>query len=252
MRAGRSGQIPVVVVLGPLTAIAVVTTALGGQTIRGKVTQANTNEPVPVATITLLTGESTPTAVTVKTDETGGFVVVAPEPGVYRVLAVTPGFRPGLTPAVELAAGDEINLAWTLAPDTVRLRPVVVTASNRRPAGPLGGLAARQRRGFGHLITKEQIESRAASRVSDLLATVPGLRIRPTRWASVNDVLSTSGCRPQVYLDGVRYPLRGETIDQIVSPSMLQAIEVYPHAAEVPAEFSGPGSECGVLALWTK
>ena len=43
-----------------------------------------------------------------------------------------------------------------------------------------------------------------------------------------------------------------ESIDDIVNPSQLEGIEVYTHAAEVPAQFAGSGSNCGVIALWTK
>jgi hypothetical protein len=57
---------------------------------------------------------------------------------------------------------------------------------------------------------------------------------------------------PAVYLDGVRFPLLGESIDNIIDPSQLEGIEVYTHAAEVPAQFASARSNCGVIALWTK
>jgi hypothetical protein len=54
-------------------------------------------------------------------------------------------------------------------------------------------------------------------------------------------------------LDGVPYALLGgETIDDVVSPTQLEGIEVYRHAAEVPAEFLTAGSSCGAIVLWTR
>ena len=64
---------------------------------------------------------------------------------------------------------------------------------------------------------------------------------------------TTEGCRPAVYVVGLRYPLlRGETIDNVVDPTALEGIEVYAHAAEVPVEFQGPWSNCGAIVLWTR
>jgi hypothetical protein len=67
-----------------------------------------------------------------------------------------------------------------------------------------------------------------------------------------NEVLTTTGCRPAVYLDGLRYPLRGESIDHIVNPMDIEGIEVYSNPAEVPVEYQGPGSSCGAIVIWTR
>jgi hypothetical protein len=41
-------------------------------------------------------------------------------------------------------------------------------------------------------------------------------------------------------------------IDALLSAQTIDAVEVYPGAAEVPVEFSRPGAECGVVALWSR
>jgi hypothetical protein len=56
-------------------------------------------------------------------------------------------------------------------------------------------------------------------------------------------------CVPQIYLDGMR--IRTCSIDDLASPMDLEGIEVY-RSAVVPAELAGPGSSCGVIALWTR
>ena len=88
--------------------------------------------------------------------------------------------------------------------------------------------------------------------MTDLLRTVPGLQVLPSLRGFGNVVRTIEGCTPAVYLGGTRFPLMGESIDDIVNPMALEGIEVYTHAAEVPAEFQGPFSNCGVIALWTR
>jgi outer membrane receptor for ferrienterochelin and colicin len=139
----------------------------------------------------------------------------------------------------------------------MRVQPLVVISSNsaannnNRRTGLLSGFQQRaQRHTFGRFITRDEIDKQHPIFVSDLLRTIPGLEVVPRLGG--NDVRSITGCRPAVYLDGIRYPLMGETIDQIVSPYELEGIEVYTHPSEVPVEFQGPGSDCGVIALWTR
>jgi hypothetical protein len=211
------------------------------------------DRPIPVAVVSLVTPPGTPPVAAVQTGPDGSFTVVAPAAGVYRIRAVVPGYRPGVTPAVELKAGDQIGVTLHAVPDTaVQLAPMQVTSNNRRPASRLGGFYDRmQRIKMGYFITRDQIDKRHPIRVSDLLATVPGLITQPRLDRIGEDVLSIQGCKPAVYLDGLHYPLWGETIDDIVNPNELEGIEVYTNPATVPAEF-GAGSSCGVIALWTR
>jgi hypothetical protein len=109
-----------------------------------------------------------------------------------------------------------------------------------------------QRGGFGYFITRDKIEQQRPFRVTDLLRTVPGLQVLPSGRAFGDIVRTTEGCSPAVYLDGSRFPLMGESIDNLVDPMALEGIEVYPRAVEVPAEFQGPFANCGVIALWTR
>jgi hypothetical protein len=62
-----------------------------------------------------------------------------------------------------------------------------------------------------------------------------------------------------VYLDGIWLGGGDVGADGRQAPSLhlfdvasLEAVEVYPGPAEVPAEFSGTHSACGVIALWTR
>jgi hypothetical protein len=190
---------------------------------------------------------------TTKTGNDGSFSIRAPAPGIYRLRADISGYLSAVTPAIELGNGDEIGITWSLLAGEVQMKPVAIVASNRRTSGRLSGFYDRaQRHGFGYFITPDQIQKLRPFFVTDLLRTVPGLEVLPSPRGFGNIVRTVEGCQPAVYLDGVRFPLMGESIDNIVDPNSLEGVEVYTHFAEVPAQFMDARSNCGVIALWTK
>ena len=223
------------------------------QSVRGKLLDQYTNEPIPNATVTLVTPDNSPVGPSVKSGNDGSFTIQAPRPGVYRLRAELPGYVAAMTPAIELAPGDQLNITWRLVAGVIQIRPVAIVA-NARPTSPrLKGFMDRaQRRGFGYFITRDKIEQQRPFRVTDLLRTVPGLQVLPSTRGFGDIVRTTEGCTPAVYLDGSRFPLMGESIDDLINPMALEGIEVYSHAVEVPAEFQGPFATCGVIGLWTR
>jgi hypothetical protein len=226
---------------------------LVAQTIIGKLLDRYTNQPIPNATISLANDQGAPVGPTVRTGNDGSFTITAPAPGVYRLRANVAGYITAVSPAIALQAGDRINLNWHLLAGVVSLRPVAIVANARPNSGRLSGFEQRaQRRAFGYFITRDQIDRQRPFNVTDLLRTIPGLQVLPSSRGFGNIVRTIEGCTPAVYLDGVRFPLMGESIDDIVNPMDLEGVEVYTHAAEVPAEFAGPASDCGVIALWTR
>ena len=223
------------------------------QTIRGKLLDQYTNQPIPGANVALVTPTNAPVGPTTKTGNDGSFSIRAPADGIYRLRADLSGYLSAVTPAIELGQGDEIDINWRLLAGEVQMRPVAIVANNRRTSGRLSGFYDRaQRHGFGYFITPDQIQKMRPFFVTDLLRTVPGLEVLPSPRGFGNIVRTIEGCQPTVYLDGVRFRLLGESIDNIVDPSSLEGVEVYTHAAEVPAQFMDARSNCGVIALWTK
>jgi hypothetical protein len=226
---------------------------VAAQVIRGKLFDQYTNNPIPSAAVTLVAPDNTPVGPTVKTGSDGSFSVQAPAPGIYRLRAELPGYLAAVTPAMELGSGDQINLTWKLLAGVVQMRPVAIVASSRRTSGKLSGFYDRmQRHGFGTFITRDQIDKRRPFFVTDLLQMVPGLRVVPSPQGFGNNVVTSEGCRPAVFLDGTHFPLLGESIDAIVNPQDVEGIEVYSHAVEVPPQFQAPGNTCGAIVIWTK
>src|SRR5439155_6060712 len=82
---------------------------------------------------------------------------------------------------LELGVGDEMDTELHLLPLAVPLAPLEVAGAPPQPDAFLArvGFYERQRSDFGHFITREQIEARAARRVTDLLSGLPGVRLVP-------------------------------------------------------------------------
>jgi carboxypeptidase family protein/TonB-dependent receptor-like protein len=254
MRAYR--QQVIVGLLAGTSLMVASTSPLAAQNVRGKLLELQSEQPIAGVTIVLVTEQNPSVSQgltqSTQTGNDGTFALRAAMPGIYRLRAERPGYRTAITPAMELRAGDEVGLALRLLPDTVQLRPVVVTASNRRPAGRLGGFYDRMsKRIAGYFVTRDDIQKRNPLVVSDLLRTIPGLDIRPSPGAFGHDIRTVEGCRPAVFLDGLPLTLlRGESIDHLVNPMDVEGIEVYRHPTQVPVEFQR--GNCGAIVIWTR
>jgi hypothetical protein len=59
-----------------------------------------------------------------------------------------------------------------------------------------------------------------------------------------------------VYVDGSLALGAGRrdpvSIDELVRPGEIAAVEVYPSAASVPAEYTGTTGRCGAVVIWTR
>ena len=222
---------------------------VGAQSIRGRLLEAETGAPIDAGTVVLLSRDGVPIQ-DVLTDRTGAFLLEAPDPGAYRLQARRLGYLPATTALFELEDADTVEVEYRLSAQAIALQPLTVVAHSRRPAGLLRGFYERaERGGFGTFITRDQIEERHPVHASDLLRTVPGVQLFPTWWGGAL-VLMRGSCVPRIYLDGM--PIRTTSIDDLVSPVELEGVEVYRSAVEAPAELTGSGSSCGVVALWTR
>jgi hypothetical protein len=60
-------------------------------------------------------------------------------------------------------------------------------------------------------------------------------------------------CPIHLYLDGQRVRVDwSETIENLVPAASILAIEIYTSPAELPAEYGGSATRCGVVGVWTK
>ena len=171
--------------------------------------------------------------------------------GGQTLIARRIGFRPeSVAVAVRQGIIAEVDVRMRATP--IRMTTVVVEGGRVRPAGRLRAFHERRALGFGHFFTAADIDRRNPSVVTDLLRTLPGVRVNRQNGQSLV-TFRGQRCAPLIWLDGS--PATAGYLDpDLFSPSSLAGIEVYPGPATVPAELMwlrGKGS-CGVIALWTR
>ena len=95
------------------------------------------------------------------------------------------------------------------------------------------------------------------------ISSMPGPPYTYARWlvrmsrtanrASFGNAKERGGCPPLFFLDGRYMGTVDETdIDQVLSVSVIEAVEAYGSAATMPVEYNRTGSACGVIVVWTR
>ncbi len=204
-----------------------------------------------------------------RTDEQGRVRFADRPLGAYVIRVEVLGFAP-VEERVELTVGGRFELPVELVASAQRLPEVVRTA--RRSDVP--GLEGRRVNARGHIFDRQSIDSLAPRRTSDLLRRVPSVRLVASGSGFVPRTRRAGGlsdCPMSVYLDGVQLddergappappigqPARGgrtapPSVIDGVSVDLLDAVEVYVGASEIPSQFNQAGGSCGVIALWTR
>ncbi len=113
----------------------------------------------------------------------------------------------------------------------------------------LAEIDERRKSGFGQFVDSLRVNQQA--RLLSVFEPMPGVRV-----AGGKVILGSGGssCDAYVWVDGLRINPK-DVVYEIVDmkPSSIAIIEVYPHAATVPAKFQGKlGRACGAVAIWTK
>jgi len=221
-----------------------------------------------------------------RTDAAGAFRMWTPDADTLPVLVRRLGFSPV---TALLTAHDQQwdTVVVELGPAPHVLAGVKVEATRGR-SSTFRGLVDRQRQGFGVYLTRQEIESRGTSRLSDLLRTKRGIAIvsarghaalRFTRYADKSGqswgnlgggfmlppaartpgqsaqqesmATSLADCKPAVWLDGVN--MLDMEIDDLLAMD-VEAVELYETQTGLPLEFVPTSRDrfCGVVVIWTR
>lgn len=192
------------------------------------------------------------------TDDRGVFRFDGLPAGTYRIRARHLQYE-GMEGTLELEAGEELPATVLLKPRPVELPGIEAEVSAR---SWLPGFRWRRDSLDGHFFTKQDIEEQDPARVTDLLRSLPQVRVRYRPGAGWHATMMnrTSGwaddarCRPRIVLDGDWVPrdlVRMSLND--VEPEEILAMEVYWKPGKLPdgldpppsvlgAEAAGPGS----------
>jgi hypothetical protein len=133
------------------------------------------------------------------------------------------------------------------------IEPVVVNA--RRSANlDKVGFSQRKNTGMGFYIGPDELKNQHPNRVTDILRSVPGLRVTDSpEGETVSSARNAGGgdCT-QYYVDDMPW-LSAEPgdVNQFVNASEVVAVEVY-QGSNVPAQYSRGMGNCTTIVLWTR
>lgn len=247
---------------------AAATGELAGQTLRGRVVDTSTEAAVPGATLRLLGPASQVVAAGVSADD-GRFALSAPAAGEYQLEIERLGYQSASLGPFRLRAGGLVEVTVALGPAAIPVDPFEVEVEGRVRFLDQAGFYERRRRTVGQFLERAEIEALHLQRVSEVLATLRGVRVLKS--AGESDVQlrgatprafagPESYCLPRIYLDGVLGSTGGAARDRTLSRLDLdalraedvEAIELYVGSSTVPSQFARDGAPCGAIAIWRR
>lgn len=253
-----------------LLALALLTLAAGPAraqvVLQGRVLDDSTERPIVGARLILLSRYGK-TAGYQETDTLGRFRFTPHDNGRYALDVRAVGYRPALQTVLWMMEDRNFaGLEVRLTPHVALLAPVEVVALSAPTRSPvLANMEWRRRHGLGQMISRQEIEERHPLRVTDILQETPGVRVDRQGSGASRRVIHLGppmpgpgggDCPVQIFLDGMLAtrdaPGGDVTVDDLVEPADVEAIEIFKGLAGVPAEFLNSQSRCGVIAIWTK
>ena len=133
-----------------------------------------------------------------------------------------------------------------------QLAPVKVIAAAPDFDYRLRDFEIRRASGRGQYLTDEQIQASGAANIQDAVRTMRGVLLdcAGTAFAEcrIRMARAPERCMPEYFVDG--------QLDNYFGPKTpirdVVGIEVYTGPSDVPGEFAGSSSGCGVVVLWTR
>lgn len=194
---------------------------------------------------------------TTTASELGKFIIPIRRGGEYRLRTSRLGFRDAVTPTLGIQPTDSVGVEVRMTTGRLLLAPLQVVArpARRHRAPGLDNFRHRMASSVGgRFVTREAVDRRRTTSLVEILSG-EGLVVSGT-----NVYFQRNRCPPMVYIDGIlmtRYAGRRnaqssyEAIN-LVWTGDVEGVELYQGRASIPAEFGGPGAECGVIAIWTR
>jgi Carboxypeptidase regulatory-like domain/TonB-dependent Receptor Plug Domain len=242
-----------------LTALLCLPTGASAQALLGLVREDSSRAPIVGAEVTLFDMDDQQAATTV-TDSAGRFHMGVPSSGRYTIHVSHLAYTKFVSDLVDIGLSETVEIEIRLGRAVIPIEPLVVTARSRE-SGRLSEFHQRLRqRNFGHFVTRMDLERRAHARVSDIIRTIPGVTMQSVRARRQSGperyivaMRGSSGlCEPAIYIDGVRVNQQADgTVDEMLTPDMLEGVEVYTSTVGAPSQYVQTGT-CGVVLFWTR
>jgi hypothetical protein len=241
---------PLPVVAGKGGAATAAPVQRGAARVFGKVVNAG-GAPVAGARVGLM-GSSA--AALTRTN--GEFVLDSLPAGTQAIVVRQLGYRP-TEQTVELSARAPTRVTVRLGNFVPELTPVEVLSRRDEGLQSVGFLDRKRTSAGGHFMGTEEIEKRNAMQFTDLMRTMPGMRVQTSNGqamvTSTRSASSAGGGCVTIFVDGAKWQqLEPGDLDSFVRPEEVAAVEVYNSGASMPPQFATPGQDCGAVVVWTK
>jgi Carboxypeptidase regulatory-like domain len=232
------------------------------QVLRGTVLDSASNQPVAGAHVSALNPRGTAVANAVTRGD-GRFTFLLPVVGDYRVRVIRIAYRSTLTEPVSVTSAFVADIELRLCPSPLPLDTLTVVAKRVPVERELpylvgDGFYDRQHKGFGYFLTRTDIEKHSPVVVTDVLRGLAGVTVMggDVETPGASTMFFGKPCHVTVVLDGEVLRVGGSggrgSLDKLLNPFNLEAIEVYPSPAGVPVQYSGYMSPCGAIIAWSR
>jgi hypothetical protein len=219
-------------------------------------------------------------------DSLGRYRLMSVPSGEHLVVTRAVGFHPDSL--VTVFEGDEALVADVLLKPAVNALEAVHVVETSRPVvrGKMAAYAERKAAGIGHFIDRDKFAKDENRRLSDIVGSnVPGVSIyrggSSNAWVASSRTMSTAKCAMckvsrnellddfdvragaplacylDVYLDGsLIYDSSARKTPLFnlnsMSPSEIEAVEVYSGPSQTPTQYNKTSGGCGVMLIWTR
>ena len=228
--------------------------AVEGQTIRGRLLEFGSDEPIDMGMLVMVSTEGDSVAAALS-DARGHFEVSADDPGEYLLHGSAFGYKSTRVGLFELGRGGEMSVEFRLWATPLTLDGVVVESLVEEPVLVRNGFYRRMGQGVGTFFSPEEIESSNARRAIDMLQGLAGVRMRidPVDGERLMVRGSKGYCTPTLLVDGTRVTWAGTSmrLDELIPMETVYAMELHRGISGMPIEF-GSFESCGVIVFWTK
>lgn len=268
-----------IAVVGP----AAMATRAAAQTLQGIVIDRSTGTRVGYAFIRFRAIDG-PEVEAVVCDSAGEFRIRLTPGARYQAEVRAAGYLVQ-SDTVQTFRGPTASVLLRLRPAPFPLEPLRVVVPKENSSLAATGFYHRREMGFGYFMTANEIEQTVPVVMTDALRNLARVQVMCEKPGNCD--LGTGGCLPTVVLDGVvvrrggppertrskrrrpRDPSTPEpptpepptaappavgvsrrlTLDDLLNPFNIEAIEIYPSAAGVPPQYMSP---CGAVIAWSK
>lgn len=224
-----------------------------GQLLFGQLLDQATRQPISGAMVQMLNAENELLLV-VQTAQDGRYQLLAPTAGRFRIVVSRIGYEEGGSDLIRLEAGQSLQANLILPPAPIAIAGVTAEVEARpwqveQPAVLWPYFERRDfygKLGQGRFVDREALEGWSGG-----IETIPEVQQMLMTMQVRGGLMVGIPCtEPAWFLDGFR--LRDANINDFIGVNQIEGIEIYRRATEIPGEFGGSDSQCGVVAIWTR